>query len=215
MALRAREVSGVGQHIDVAMQDCLISTMTSNYMTYLSSGVPPGPLGTGFATVAPYRVFVGSDARGFAIAAGSEKLWSALCRIIERPDLEGRPEFADNAARCVNRPALDSALADVFAAKPGAEWVQRLRAAGIPCTPVRNFEQVATDPQSQVRAMFPEVDGHRVTGTPVKFSSTPGRPGAGAPEPGEHTAPVLEELLDLDAEAVADLVRRGVIASGL
>jgi crotonobetainyl-CoA:carnitine CoA-transferase CaiB-like acyl-CoA transferase len=215
MALRALEATGVGQYIDVAMQDCLISTMTSNYMTYLGSGVPPGPLGTGFATVAPYRVYLGGDGRGFAIAAGSEKLWSALCRTIDRPDLEVRPEFADNAARCVNRPALDSTLAEVFAARPGMEWVGLLRAAGIPCTPVRNFEEVATDPQSRARSMFPEVAGHRVTGVPVKLSETPGRPGAGAPQPGEHTAAVLEELLDLDARAVEDLVRRGVIAAGL
>jgi CoA:oxalate CoA-transferase len=215
MALRARESSGVGQYIDVAMQDCMISTMTSNYMTYLASGVVPIPLGTGFPTVAPYRVFLGSDGHGFAVAAGSEKLWSALCRVMERPDLECRPEFASNAARCENRPALDAVLAEVFAAEPGNAWVERLRAAGIPCTPVRTFAEVAADPQSLERAMFPLVDGHRVTGTPVKLSGTPGQPGRGAPQPGEHTESALAELLDLDASAVADLVRRGVIAAGL
>jgi crotonobetainyl-CoA:carnitine CoA-transferase CaiB-like acyl-CoA transferase len=215
MALRVRETTSVGQYIDVAMQDCLVSTMTSNYMTYLGSGVPPGPLGTGFATVAPYRVFAGSDGRGFAIAAGSEKLWSVLCRTIGQPDLETRPEFATNAARCENRPALETTLANVFAARPGLDWVERLRAAGIPCTPVRNFEEVAAGPQSRARGMFPSVDGHRVTGTPVRLSETPGQPGAGAPEPGQHTAGVLAELLDLDAGAVADLAHRGVIGCGL
>jgi formyl-CoA transferase/CoA:oxalate CoA-transferase len=172
-------------------------------------------LGTGFPTVAPYRVFLGSDGHGFAVAAGSEKLWSALCRVMERPDLECRPEFASNAARCENRPALDAVLAEVFAAEPGNAWVERLRAAGIPCTPVRTFAEVAADPQSLERAMFPLVDGHRVTGTPVKLSGTPGQPGRGAPQPGEHTESALAELLDLDASAVADLVRRGVIAAGL
>jgi crotonobetainyl-CoA:carnitine CoA-transferase CaiB-like acyl-CoA transferase len=215
MALRVRETTGEGQYIDVAMQDCLVSTMTSNYMTYLGSGVAPGPLGTGFATVAPYRVFNGSDKRGFAIAAGSEKLWSSLCRTIERADLETRAEFATNAARCENRPLLEAELAEVFSARPGLEWVERLRAVGIPCTPVRNFEEVATDPQSQVRAMFPVVDGHRVTGTPVKFSGTPGHPGDGAPEPGQHTAAALGELLGLSAVEVEALVNRGVIGCGL
>jgi crotonobetainyl-CoA:carnitine CoA-transferase CaiB-like acyl-CoA transferase len=215
MALRARELSGEGQFIDVAMQDCLISTMSSNFMTYLGSGVPPGPLGTSFATVAPYRVFLGSDHKGFAVAVGSEKLWSAFCLAVERPDLEARPEFAGNAARCVNRVALEAVLAEVFSSRPSAEWVEVLRTAGIPCTPVRNFDEVAADAQSQVRGMFPEVAGHRVTGTPVKLSETPGRTTTGAPEPGEHTALALADLLDLDQGAIEDLVGRGVIAPGL
>ena len=190
----------------------LISTMSSNFMTYLGSGVPPGPLGTSFATVAPYRVFLGSDHKGFAVAVGSDKLWSAFCRVIERPDLEVRPGFETNAARCVNRPALETVLAAVFEARPSAAWVDVLRAAGIPCTPVRNFDEVAADPQAQVRAMFPMVDGHPVTGTPVKLSDTPGHPTTGAPRPGQHTTSALGDLLDLDARTIDDYVRKGIIA---
>jgi formyl-CoA transferase/CoA:oxalate CoA-transferase len=182
LALRARETTGEGQYIDVSMQDCLISTMTSNYMTYLASGIPPVPLGTAFPTVAPYRVFLGSDAKGFALAAGSDKLWSQLCAAIDRPDLERHPDFADNSARCLNRHALDSELGLVFQARTSAEWVDRLRAAGVPCTPVRTFDDVASHPQSLARDMFPIVDGHRVTGVPVKLSKTPGRTGKGAPK---------------------------------
>jgi crotonobetainyl-CoA:carnitine CoA-transferase CaiB-like acyl-CoA transferase len=215
MALRAREHSGAGQYIDVAMQDCLISTMTSNFMTYLGSGVPPGPLGTSFATVAPYRVFLGSDGKGFAVAVGSEKLWAAFCIALGRPDFRDRPEYVSNATRCVNRLALEADLGEVFAARPSAEWVAGLRAAGIPCTPVRDFDEVAADAQAQVRGMFPEVDGHRVTGTPVKLSETPGRTTTGAPEPGEHTASALAEVLDLDEDAIRDFVARGIIATGL
>lgn len=197
MALRAREATGVGQYIDVAMQDCLISTMSSNYMTFLGSGIAPGPLGTGFATVAPYRVYSGGDGRGFAIAAGSEKLWLTLCEAIGHPEWAARPEYSSNEARCENRAALDAEMASVFRAADGQEWVERLRAAGIPCTPVRDFAEVASDPQSAERGMFPVVDGHRVTGPPLKFSQTPGAVGAGAPAPGEHTEEVLEELLGM------------------
>src|SRR5205085_9913020 len=87
MALRAREITGTGQYVDVAMLDSMISTMTSNYMSYLGSGDVPKPMGTAFPTVVPYRVFETKD-RAVAIAVGSEKLWSAFCRVIERPDLE-------------------------------------------------------------------------------------------------------------------------------
>jgi crotonobetainyl-CoA:carnitine CoA-transferase CaiB-like acyl-CoA transferase len=210
MALRAREQTGEGQYVDVAMQDCMISAMSSNYMTYLGSGVPPKPLGTSFPTVAPYRVFQARD-RGFAIAVGSEKLWSTFCGVIGRPDLENDPEFATNALRCTNRPALERTLGAVFIERDAVEWIERLRAAGIPCTPVRNFEEVASDPQSEVRQMFPRIGSQRVTGTPVKLSATPGRPGRGAPHPGENTRAVLEEVLGIGPEVTRDLMERGIV----
>ncbi len=77
---------------------------------------------------------------------------------------------------------------------------------------MRDFDEVAGDQQSHVRSMFPVVDGHLVTGTPVKLSGTPGYPTTGAPEPGEHTKSALAELLDLDEATIEDFTGRGVIA---
>jgi crotonobetainyl-CoA:carnitine CoA-transferase CaiB-like acyl-CoA transferase len=215
MALRAREKTGEGQYVDVAMQDCMISTMTSNYMTYLASGVPPKPLGTGFATVAPYRVFEAKD-RGFSLAVGSEKLWSSFCKAIGRPELEAHPDFATNAARCSNRPELERLLGEIFGARAASDWIAELRAAGIPCTLVRNFEEVAQDPQAAFRGMFPTVDHptagpHRVTGSPIKFSGTPGHLAGGAPLAGEHTWQALQDLLGLSSQALRELRESGAI----
>jgi crotonobetainyl-CoA:carnitine CoA-transferase CaiB-like acyl-CoA transferase len=200
MALRARERTGVGQYVDVSMQDCMISAMSSNYMTFLGSGVSPRPLGTGFPTVAPYTVFQGSD-RGFALAVGSEKLWSAFCGAIGRLDLERHPAYATNALRCINRAAMEAELTMVFELRRAEEWIAVLRAAGIPCTLVRTFDEVAADAQSEARAMFPEVEGHRVTGTPVKMSATPGGP----------SRETLGELLGMDAAAMDEMVDRGIV----
>ncbi|HYM12492.1 MAG TPA: CoA transferase, partial [Bryobacterales bacterium] len=93
MALHARERTGAGQFIDVSMLDGLISAMGSNFANYLGSGVVPGPLGTAFNTIVPYRTFSTAD-RDIAIAAASDKLWAALCRAIDRPDLAGDPRYA-------------------------------------------------------------------------------------------------------------------------
>src|SRR5262249_54450123 len=101
MALRAREGTGRGQDGDVAMLDSMISAMSSNYMTFLGSGKVPKPMGNAFMTVVPYAVFAGSDGT-FSIAVGSEKLWAAFCRVIGRPDLQVRPEFATNPRRVEN-----------------------------------------------------------------------------------------------------------------
>src|SRR4051812_48875483 len=157
LALRAREKTGLGQYVDVSMLDSMISTMSSNYMSYLGSDVVPRPMGTSFPTVVPYCTFHTQD-RDIAIAVGSEKLWSAFCRVIERPDLEKLPDYETNAMRIRNRTALKAVLADVFSQTDVAEWLRRLRSVGIPCSLVRNFQDVATHPQCEVREMFPVLD---------------------------------------------------------
>jgi len=215
LALRAREQTGRGQYVDVSMLDCMISTMSSNYMSYLGSGIVPQPMGTAFPTVVPYRVFHAAD-RSLAIAVGSEKLWGAFCRAIGRPEIEKYPDYESNAKRIQNRAALEDLLAAVFAELPVAEWLQRLQSAGIPSSLVRNFEEVANDPQCELREMFPAMPHatagpHRVTGTPVKLSETPGGPGIPAPLQGEHTREVMREFFGLDDGALDDLESRRVI----
>jgi formyl-CoA transferase/CoA:oxalate CoA-transferase len=215
LALRARESAGAGQYIDVSMLDGMISTMSSNYMSYLGSRIVPRPMGTAFPTVVPYRVFETLD-RPIAIAVGSERLWCAFCRAIERPELAAHPDYDSNAARIRNRVVLEPMLQEVFAQRPIAEWLERLQAAGIPASAVRNFEEVVADPQSDVREMFPWLEHpaagrHRVTGTPVKLSETPGTPGLPAPGLGEHSAAALQELLGLASAEVTALMDSGVI----
>lgn len=215
LALRARETSGQGQFVDVAMLDSMISTMSSNYMSYLGSGIVPVPMGTAFPTVVPYRVFQTSD-RAIAIAVGSEKLWATFCSTITRPDLTQHPDYASNAQRIRNRAALEALLEDIFRQRPAAEWIETLQSAGIPASLVRTFHEVAEHPQSAVRQMFPVIDHsaagpHRVTGTPVKLSATPGRPGMAAPFLGQHTRCALQALAGLDDSELHALVASGVI----
>jgi crotonobetainyl-CoA:carnitine CoA-transferase CaiB-like acyl-CoA transferase len=215
MALRAREITGVGQYVDVSMLDSMITTMSSNYMSYLGSGQVPKPMGTSFPTVVPYRVFKTADT-AVAIAVGSEKLWSTFCCVVERPDLEKHPDFASNGDRIRNRRVLEPQLESEFRKRPTGEWILRLQAAGIPASPVRTFEDVALHPQSAAREMFPTLEHpaagtHRVTGTAVKMSGTPGSPGAPAPLLGQHTSSVLRELLGIDAAQIERLAQNEVI----
>jgi crotonobetainyl-CoA:carnitine CoA-transferase CaiB-like acyl-CoA transferase len=215
LALRVKERTGIGQFVDVSMLDGMISTMSSNYMSYLGSGIVPQPMGTAFPTVVPYRVFPTRD-RSIAIAVGSEKLWSTFCREIERPELENHPDYRSNAARIRNRGELEPLLDDVFRQRSAAEWIGKLQGAGIPASLVRNFQEVVEHPQCDVRQMFPVLyhpvaGSHRVTGTPVKLSDTPGGPGAAAPLLGQHTSDTLSELLGLDGATLDALRARGVI----
>src|SRR5262249_5568464 len=107
-------------------------------------------------------------------------------------------------------------LESEFRKRPTAEWIPRFQAAGIPASPVRTFQDVVEHPQSAVRNMFPTIDhptagDHRVTGTPIKLSSTPGSPGASAPLLGQDTSSVLKELLGLDDSAIEALAGGGII----
>ena len=215
LALRARESSGQGQFVDVAMLDSMISTMSSNYSSFFGSMVVPRPMGTAFPTVVPYKVYRGSD-REFAIAVGSEKLWSAFCGVLERPEMERAPEFATNAERIRNREKLEPLLDQIFVQRTATDWVQRLRSAGIPSSLVRDFGEVAEDAQSALRQMFPTLDHpvagkHRVTGTPVKLADTPGRVSFPAPLLGEHTRETLKRLLGSDDKEIDDWISRGIV----
>jgi len=116
LALRARESSGQGQYVDVAMLDSMISTMSSNYSSFLGSKVVPRPMGTAFPTIVPYKVYRGSD-REFGVAVGSEKLWAAFCLVLERPEMEREPEFATNADRIRNREKLEPLLDQILRSK--------------------------------------------------------------------------------------------------
>jgi len=215
MALHARARTGKGQYVDVSMPDGMISAMTSNYMTFLGSGKVPRPMGNAFNTVVPYACFDAKDG-SFSIAVGSEKLWSTFCRTIDRPELETRPDFATNARRVENRRALHEILGAVFGERDISHWIERLSAAGIPCSPVLTFPEVVAHPQTAAREMFPTVDSaatgpHRVTGCPVKLSGTPANVGPPAPGLGEHTADVLASVLGLDAGAIDGLLAAGII----
>jgi crotonobetainyl-CoA:carnitine CoA-transferase CaiB-like acyl-CoA transferase len=215
LALRAREATGLGQFVDVSMLDSMISTMSSNYMSFLGSNIVPQPMGTEFPTIVPYRTYRAAD-REIAIAIGSEKLWSAFCRALDRPDLEDHPDYKTNALRILNRKILEPVLEEVFSKEPAQEWLTKLHSAGIPCSLVRNFREVAEHPQTRIREMFPLIDHatagkHRVTGTPVKLSRTPGKVGIPAPLPGQDTRAALKELFGIEDSAVDDLVSRRVV----
>ncbi|HET6179462.1 MAG TPA: CoA transferase [Candidatus Sulfotelmatobacter sp.] len=217
MAIQHRTRTGVGQFVDVSMFDGMISAMSSNYMTYLGSGRVPQPLGTSFPTVVPYRVFHASD-RVFSIAVGSEKLWSTFCHAIGHPEFISHPDYATNALRIQNRHALEQTLDRIFRKRTADEWIETLGSVGIPCSLVRTFAEVAEHPQAAVRQMFPHVEhstagSHRVTGSPIKMSETPGRPSSAAPSLGQHTCATLVELLGLDAEAIARLTTADVIVT--
>jgi formyl-CoA transferase/CoA:oxalate CoA-transferase len=186
LALEARHKTGEGQFVDVAMMDGMISAMASNYAYYFGSGIVPQAMGTRFSTIVPYKGFPTKD-REMVIAVASQKLWRAFCTLLNRPELAGHPDYATNALRVKNRAVLEPIITEILKTRTAAEWAEIFAAHGIPCSPIRTLEEVANDPQSTFREMFPEVGGFRITGLPVKLSATPGKVRSRAPKLGENT----------------------------
>lgn len=210
-ALEARHRTGEGQFVDVSMLDGMISAMASNYAYYFGSGIVPEAMGTRFSTIVPYRGFPTKD-REIVIAVASQKLWRSFCTMLDRPDLADNPDYATNALRVKNRGVLEPLVAEILSTRTAAEWSNIFAEAGIPCSPVRTLEEVATDPQAAAREMFPEVGGTHITGPPVKLSATPGAVKHPAPALGADTRATLAEILNLDEAALAALAKSGAIS---
>jgi crotonobetainyl-CoA:carnitine CoA-transferase CaiB-like acyl-CoA transferase len=215
MALRSRDASGLGQFVDVSMLDSMISAMTSNFMIYLGTGSVPDPLGTAYASIVPYRAFPTQDA-DIAIAVGSEKLWSAFGPAIGHAELVDHRDYATNSLRVRNRVQLESFLAEIFRTDTMQNWQSKLRAAGIPASPVRRLDEVVNDPQCAVREMFPyttdPVAGQvRVVGSPIKFTNQPASALSSAPELGQHTKQTLSDWLGMDSTELSHLQAAGLI----
>ena len=198
MALEARHRTGRGQFVDVSMMDTVMSTMLPSFARYLASNVVPGPRGTLFDGIVPYRNYVCSD-REITIAVASDKLWRGFCEALGRPDLMNHADYSSNPLRVKNRAVLEPILETLFRSEPAAHWVQVLSSHGIPCTVVRNLKEVVDDEQTTVRNMTPVVEhavagAIRVLGVPVQLSETPGRITRAAPLLGADTETVLREL---------------------
>lgn len=210
MGLRTRDQTGVGQYIDISMFDSMISAMASNFANYLGSGRVPGPLGTSFPSIVPYRTFATAD-RDIAIAVGSEKIWTDFCVAIERPGLTAHSDYAANADRVKNRKVLEPLLAEIFLTDTAANWSTRLLSAGVPSSPVRTLDEVYRDPQAAVRRMFPHAGPIPITGLPIKMESAPGAARSTAPRLGEHTREVLMDVLGCDEHLIQSLSKSGII----
>jgi crotonobetainyl-CoA:carnitine CoA-transferase CaiB-like acyl-CoA transferase len=214
-ALSAREHTGRGQHIDMALLDCQVAVLANQAMNYLASGAAPVRLGNAHPNIVPYQAFAGADGH-FILAVGNDDQYRRLCELLGQPELGADPRFVSNAARVHNRDALVPALEACFQARNCVDWLADLEQRGIPCGPINSIDQVFQDPQVLERGMRLELP-HSVAGSvslvgsPIKLSETPVAPELPPPLLGEHTGQVLAGLLGLSEQEIARYREAGVI----
>ncbi len=212
MALLARERTGTGQEVDLAMLDATVALLTYQAGNYFASGKIPARLGNRHPSIVPYETFAAADG-DFVLAVGNDEQWRRFCAVAGLP---GDERFATNRQRVSAYDALRTVVADRLREEPRQHWIEALTAAGVPCGSVRNFDELFADPQVEAREMIALVEHATIgplkaLGVPVKLSGTPGAVRSPPPTLGQHTDAVLRLDLGLDADAVAALRRHQVI----
>ena len=216
-ALRHRDLTGEGQHIDMALLDSQVAWLSYVGENYLVSGEMPQRLGSQHPNIMPYQVFRASDGL-MVLAVGNDAQFTRFCEFAECPDLAADERYTTNARRVKNRDGLTPVLADIIASKSIAHWVEGLVGVNVPCSPINTIDQVFNDPQVVARKMkinmpHPHLSGETMDliASPLRLSRSPVSYRQAPPQLGEHTAEVLEELLEMDEKKMAALREKGVI----
>jgi CoA:oxalate CoA-transferase len=168
-ALRGRDRTGRGAHVDVAMFDAALSLLEGAALHYLSSRVEPPRIGNAHYTISPFGTFDCAD-RPIVICAAHDGLFGVLCAVLGIPRLVSEPDYVDNVSRSRNRDALGAELEAVLATRPAAEWLTLLGEAGVPCGPVSGIGEALDSAQAGVRQMVIEAGGQPMPGNPMKIS---------------------------------------------
>jgi len=215
-ALFARERTGHGQFIDMALFDTQITWLANLGSNYLNVKDTPRRWGNAHASIVPYDVFTGSDGKLFIVAVGSELHWSRFLPILGAEETLGRdPRFTTNVLRVQHREELKPLLQEILATRPARVWLQKLAAARIPAGPIQTVEEALTDSQTLARSTIVEIE-HPAVGTlrslanPCRLAGTPPLYRYPPPLLGEHTEAVLQNL-GYSLDDIANARRDGVI----
>jgi crotonobetainyl-CoA:carnitine CoA-transferase CaiB-like acyl-CoA transferase len=206
-ALYAREKTGRGQFLDMALLDSQLTWLANVGSSYLNAKASPKRWGNAHPNIVPYEVFRGADGRSFVLGVGTEALWKKCVGMMRIENGVGRDEkFRTNALRIKNRVELIPLLQKMFDGQATSAWLEQLAAAQIPAAPINTVEEAVNDAQTLARNMIvqlehPALGVARSIGNPIKFSETPVSYRLPPPLLGEHTSKVLRELGYSEEEA--------------
>jgi CoA:oxalate CoA-transferase len=214
-ALRERDLTGAGRHLDIAMLDCQVAWLEDALARYSATGKVPGPIGSRHPSITPFQHFRAADGY-FVAGCGNESIWQRFCDAIGLGDLQRDPRFLTNGDRTANHALLDPILQGHFEANTRAYWLEQLEVANVPCAPIATVAEVSANPHLEQRQMIlhaahPNFDRLIVPGSPLKTAGVSSAPDTRAPDLGENTDSVLGTLLGYDAGRLAELRTKSII----
>ena len=216
-ALRARDATGRGQHVDISMFDVQLSMLNYIGTMQLMSGKLTERVGNGHFVHVPYNTFH-TLTRPLIIAVITDNFWGTLVKLLDAPDLD-RPEFEHQPGRYARKDFIERRLNEIFMTKTCEAWLDILAVGRIPAAPVNDVQQALAEPQTLARNMkvtvaLPGGGAVDQPGNPVKLSDTYEDVYATPPRVGENTREVLTAMLGKSDAELKDLAGRGVIDLG-
>lgn len=214
-ALRKVEQTGEGVHVGVSLLETAVTWTHANVMGAMAGNGKPKNLGSGHAGVVPYGAFPTRDGWAF-ISAGNQSLWERFCAAAGAEDLISREGFGSNPERSANRPIVNGAVGEVTRGFTTVALIERLTAAGVPCSAVNSVPDMVDDPQVKALGLIESMD-HRtvenfeVVNLPITFGGDYPDHQCAPPSLGADTQRVLAGL-GVSAETIDELCRDGVVA---
>jgi crotonobetainyl-CoA:carnitine CoA-transferase CaiB-like acyl-CoA transferase len=214
-ALQAREHTGRGQHIDMALLDVGVACLANQGMNYLYGHSVPRRMGNSHPNTLPYQDFPTAD--GYMIlAVGNDGQFARLCQAIGQPEWAEDERFIKNAARLANRAELIERLRAVTVTRSTRDWIALLEKYDVPCGPINTVRDVFDDPQVHARGMqiamqHPLAGEVPLVASPIRLSDTPVSYRHSPPQLGQHTDEVLARHLGLTPQDLQVYRENGVL----
>jgi crotonobetainyl-CoA:carnitine CoA-transferase CaiB-like acyl-CoA transferase len=198
-ALRRRDATGEGAHLDMALLDTQTSVLANQAMNYLASGQAPRRMGNAHPNIVPYQAFPVSDGH-VIVAVGNDGQFARFARVLGRPDLAQDERFRTNADRVRNRAVLVPLLADLLMRTKRDVLLAALAPEGVPAGPINTVADVFADPQVVARKMRVDLPAPAAKGgaipsvrSPILIDGEPAVSQRPPPRLGEHTEEVLND----------------------
>jgi crotonobetainyl-CoA:carnitine CoA-transferase CaiB-like acyl-CoA transferase len=213
--LRAREQSGHGYAIDLALLDCAVAAQVNVAQAYLTSGQVPPRQGNAHLQIVPYQLFATADG-WLVLAVGNDGQWQRFCQAAGRDDLAADPRFATNTLRVQNRDQLVPMVEELMKSRASRDWQEKLLAAEVPHAPVWEYAELFAHPQAAARGLRVTIRDRQdksldLVGSPFQIPRTKLPHLLAPPALGQDTDQVLKELLEFDAARLKGLRKNGVI----
>jgi CoA:oxalate CoA-transferase len=214
-ALNHKNLTGIGQKVDVAMLDCQVAMLENAIARYVVTKEVPRPAGNRHTSIVPFEPFDTANSK-IVVAAGNDGIWKRFCEVAGLENLIEDERFATNPDRNKNYDELRPLIAEKMTTKTTEEWGPLLDQAGVPNGPINYVDKVMENEQVLARDMIVEVDHPvagplKMPGVAIKLSETPGAINTCAPLLGEHNKELLKEFFDYSEEEIQTLLDENVL----
>ena len=214
-ALNARTRTGKGQKVELSLYESSLFMLVNVAANYLAAGREGGRFGNGHPSIVPYTTYQAADAM-MALAIGNKRQFARAAAVLGHPEWASDARFSSNRARVENRTVIDGLINAALAGDTADSWLDKLKAAGVPCGRINSVAEALDDPHTAARHMIETVEhasigALRMLGIPFKFSDTACSVRRPPPTLGQHSDEILAGDLGLDAKAIEQMRREKVI----